>query len=169
VVAFATPQQLADRSQGAITVAAYPSVQLELDAATAAIQNACGWPIVRGAMTFTRRSRIPSIVFLPAMQIVSVESVSVNGVDVDAASVEVDPNTGETNIYGRIVEVAYTAGFDPMPADIVQLTLEMAAIGLGSATGLEREQAGAVSLTYKQMAEAELSGRLAAYRLGWIP
>lgn len=169
MVAFATPELMDSRTSGAITVASHPSLARELDAATQAIVNACGWGIRLASYTYTRRARIPTVVFLPAMQIVSVDTVRVNGVTIDPLTVEVDPGTGETNLYGRSIDVTYTAGFDPIPADLEQLTLDMVAAGLNTATGLVREQAGAVSLSYKEFAEAELHGRLSAYVIGWIP
>lgn len=279
MVAFATVEQMEARSRGSVTVSSHPYLARELEAASQAIRNACGWHIAPAqTVPFRRSSRIPSVVFLPGMNITAVTAAKVNGVTVDPAEVTADPDTGETNLYGRIIDVSFTCGYaldeytperlsftfgytvdlsrsgdvvtavvtsngatptaqalaiparfaplgvvrlaeyndptapsfvvtindvpalgalgisltpnaiptgttitlqwvgDPVPgngsavADLSSLVLDMVAASLGGgAEGLAREQAGAVSVTYKQYADSELNGRLSAYRLGWIP
>lgn len=170
-MAFATKVQMEARSRGSVTATTHPALERELEAATVAIQNVCGWHVAPvESKTYSRVARIPSVVFLPAMMIRSVTSARVNGITVDPLAVEVDPMTGETNLYGRIVEVVYTAGWETIPADLEAMVLDMVAASLGGAAeGLAREQAGAVSVTYKEYAESEVGGRLAAYVLGRIP
>lgn len=171
MVAFATAEQMQARSRGAITTTSHPALSRELDAATEAIRNVCGWHIAPAeSAVFRRSSRIPSVVFLPGLRITAVTAAKVNGITIPPDQVEVDYRTGETNLYGRILEVTFTSGFDPVPADLEALVLDMVSASLGGAAeGLEREQAGAVSVSYKTYAESEVHGRLKAYMLGRIP
>lgn len=168
---FATPEQMGSRSRGSITSASHPALENELKAATQAIQNVCGWHVAPvESQRFQRSSRIPSVVFLPGMLISAITAVKVNGVTYEPADVEVDYRTGETNLYGRVVDVTFTCGFAEVPADLEALTLDMVAASLGGgAEGLAREQAGAVSVTYREYAQAEVHGKLQAYVLGRIP
>jgi hypothetical protein len=106
------------------------------------------------------------------MRITAIQLVYVNGVSVDPAFVEVDPDTGETNLYGRAIEVVYTAGHETVPEDLVSLCLELAAGGLGIATGVTRETAGSLSVTFARKGGTLLpedDDRIAPYRLGSLP
>lgn len=171
MVAFATTEQMSDRSRGAITATSHPALERELEAATQAIRNVCGWHIAPvEEVTYSRRARIPSVVFLTGMKFGPVTAAKVDGRTLDAESVELDPVTGEVNLYGRHVDVTFTCGFETIPADLEALTLDMVSASLGGAAeGLEREQAGAVSVSYKTYAESEVRGRLSAYVVGRIP
>lgn len=170
-MAFATIADMESRSRGAITAATHPFLQQELDAATKTIQTACGWHVAPELpVEFRRVSRIPSIVFLPAKRITGVTAAAVNGYPLDLSQVEVDPQTGETNIYGRVVAVDYTAGFDEVPADLVTLCLDLAEGGLSQ--NISREQAGSVAVTYARtsstLANAD-RGKLSDYIVAAIP
>lgn len=169
---FATAQEMADRSQGAI-LANHPFLQKELKAATEAIRKACGWHIAKvETLTFERVGPFAEHVWLPAMEISSVGLTTIDGAVVVADSIEFDKMTGWTNIFGRRRSVTYTAGFAEVPADLVTLTLELAAGALGSPMGITREQAGGVSVSVArssgalQLADHE---RLAPYKIGWLP
>lgn len=168
---FASTTDMDQRSRGAITATSHPYLARELAAATEAIRNACGWHIAPSeSVRFRRSARIPSVVFLPGMMITAITAAKVNGVTIAPEDVDVDPMTGETNLYGRVLDVSFTCGWETVPADLEALTLDMVAASLGGgAEGLAREQAGAVSVTYRQYAESELRGRLASYRLGRVP
>jgi hypothetical protein len=172
-VAFATVQDMEDRSQGEITTTTHPFLAKELDNATLAIQAACRWHVAPEETHVHRRiSRWPRLFYIPAMRIQSLTSVIVNGVTYDPTLVEFDENTGETNIYGRAVEVEYVSGFDPVPEDLVVLTLELAAGALGVALGVTQESAGSVSVTMARKGGGvtlDDLGRLSAYRLGPLP
>lgn len=172
MVSFASTQDMADRSEGEITADSHPFLQRELDAATAAIQDACGWHIAPvETKRLVRLRRFPGVVFIPASQIVSVQDVLLNGVEYATEEVEFDPLTGETNLYARSVDLYFTAGFAAVPPVLQTLTLELAAAGLGTALGVTREQAGAVALTYARTGgiSADDDARLAPYRLVAIP
>lgn len=173
---FATPAEMAERSQGAIA-ATHPFVQKELNAATAAIRNYCGWHIAgREQVEYRRNGPFSDAVWLPAMQIVTFDEGEINGATVDTDGVEFDSNTGWTNLCGRKVAVKFTAGFTTVPADLVTLTLELASGALASPLGVTREQAGGVSVTLARVSGAlqvhpggDDVARLAAYKLGRLP
>lgn len=173
---FATPQQMAERSQGAIA-ATHPFLTTELAAATRAIRDYCGWHIAGvEEITYRRVRPYHDQVWLPAMQISEIVEAKMNGSDVDPDTVEFDPDTGWTSLCGRRVEVRFMAGFDPVPESLVTLTLELAAGALGTPLGISREQAGGVSVTFARTSGALLVGtsgadvaRLAPYKLGVLP
>lgn len=170
---FASAQDMQDRSLGAITTTSHPFLERELKAATRTIRNACGWHIATAQQVRHRRVRPwHEAVWLPAMQIESIVSATVDGVEVTPSSVKFDPETGWTNLRGSDVTVEYVAGFPAVPEDLVQLTVELAAGGLGTPLGISREQAGGVSVTFTRMSGALTSddeARLAAYRIGALP
>lgn len=175
---FATPQNMADRTQGQITAASHPFLQRELDAATEDIRNFCRWHVapVR-ALTYRRVGRYADDVWLPAMNIESIDAVTIDGTVWDAnalSAVEFDPDSGWTNLCGRSVIIGYTAGFEKVPANLITATLELAAGALGTSLGYEKEQAGGVSVTFGHAGggidEDSIGGqRLIAYRIGRLP
>ncbi len=175
---FASAALMESRSQGAITKASHPFLDEELRAATRAIREFCRWHVAPArSVTYRRAGATPDDVWLPAMEIASIDAVTIDGVEWTperVAAVEFDPLTGWTNLRGRRVAVTYTAGFPTVPADLVAATLELAALGLGTALGQAREQAGMVSLTFDQVGGAiddnSPSGRrLIPYRIGRLP
>lgn len=176
MASFATPKQMADRSQGAIS-ATHPFLATELDAATRAIRDYCGWHIAtREPVRYRRVIPYHDQVWLPAMQIESIDEAHMNGATLDPATIEFDHDTGWTSLSGRRVDIKFTAGFEHVPADLVTLTLELAAGALGSPLGISREQAGGVSVTFTRTSGALLVGpagadvaRLAPYKLGVLP
>ena len=108
---FASAQLMEDRSQGAITTETHPYLEQELAAASRIIRDYCRWhvapvmPVQHGRRGHGRES-----VWLRAMQIKSVDSVTVDGTDWDAElldRVRVDPDVGWTNIEGRDVNVTF--------------------------------------------------------------
>jgi hypothetical protein len=169
---FATAQEMAERSQGEIP-ADHPFLTKELKAATQEIRNACGWHIAQvETITLERVGQFVEHVWLPAMAISAITAATIDGTVILADSVEFDRNTGWTSLCGRRRSVTYTAGFAEVPADLVTLTLELAAGALGSPLALSREQAGGVSLTYARSSGALQPAdhaRIAAYKIGWLP
>lgn len=177
---FATKEQLEQRSQGAIP-ASTPFIDDELKAASRIIRNYCRWHIagIESGLTFTKRSRFPEDIWLPAMQVQSLSAVQINGTAVaDASAIPFDPATGWVGARGGTVAITYAAGFEEVPEDIVSLTLQVAARALGSPLGIVREQAGGVSVSYTQTGSNTAGGsvllahemeQLDAYRIGWMP
>lgn len=172
VTSFATPEEMAERSGGAIP-ANHPFLQKELAAATRRIRDACGWHIATAEpITFERVGPFAEHVWLPAMEITAITTATIDGTTVDVATVEFDKQTGWTSLCGRRRSVTFTAGFEEIPADLVTLTLELAAGALGSPMGISREQAGGVSVSYTRTSGALQPAdhdRLAPYKLGWLP
>lgn len=179
---FASTLLMEQRSLGAITITSHPYLQNELNAATQDIRDFCRWHVSpRMQVTHKRRGRFVEDVWLPAMQIASVDAVTIDGIVWDAEqldTVEFDEDTGWTNLRGRAVEVTFTAGYTEVPASIEAATLQIAARALGSPLGVVREQAGSVSVTYSQIGfniaggslilPAEQSA-LIPYQLGRLP
>jgi hypothetical protein len=169
---FATVELMESRSQGEITATSHPYLARELEAATDAIREAVGWHIypLRTGLKFERHSRLPVQAFIRAQGAV-VTAATVNGREVDPLLVICSPVTGETNLYGRDLEIEYSAGLAVIPASLELLTLELAAAGLGTALGITREQAGAVALTYARTGtiSADDEPRLATWALGYVP
>jgi hypothetical protein len=151
---FASAQQMADRSQGAITADTHPFLDSALKAASKKIRDYCRWHIATTQdLTYKRRGPAPIDVWLPAMQITAITAVTIDGTTWDAdalAGVEFDPDTGWTNLRGRIIDVSYTAGYAAVPGDIVDLTLMVASRALGSPLGAVREQTLVSSVTWSQ-------------------
>lgn len=167
---FATPQQMEQRSQGEIP-ASHPFLDTELQAATRQIRQACGWHIAKVETLRLQKVRPhPETLWLPAMQIQTIEECTVDGTAV--TGIDFDPEIGWTPVLGSKVDVTFTAGFDEIPADLVTLTLELAAGGLGSPLGISREQAGGVQVSYTRTSGILTPAdhdRIAAYKLGWLP
>ena len=176
MAAFATPAQVETRTQGGI-LASHPSLEDELDAATRAIRDYCGWHIAGVEEVVYRKVRPYSdTVWLPAMQIQSITEARIDGADIDPAGVKFDPSTGWTSLTGRDVLVKFAAGFATVPEILATLTMELAVGALVSPLGLSREQAGGVSLSFTRTSGSLLVGaggadeaRLAPYKLGVLP
>lgn len=175
---FATAALMESRSQGAITKDSHPGLEDELLAVTRAIREFCRWHVAPARpVTYRSVGATPDDVWLPASEVVSIDAVMIDGVEWAServAAVEFDPLTGWTNLYGRRVQVTYTAGYEQVPADLVSLTLELAAVALGTALGQTREQAGSVSLTFDRSgANVDPAGpvgrRLVPYQIGRLP
>jgi hypothetical protein len=173
MASFATPTDMGQRSQGAITATTHPFVQQELDAATRTIRNECGWHIATvETLTRKRRSAFWEPIWIPAMEITAVKIITLDEVENILADDEFDPDTGWTSWSGDRYTLEYTAGFTTVPEDIVTLTLELAAGALGMSLGISRAQAGGVSVTYARAGgglTADDKNRLAAYRIGRLP
>lgn len=173
---FATPQQLSDRTLGTIAVS-HPFAAAELAAATREIRNYCGWHIAAAEqIQFRRVGGFQDRLWIPAMQIASIDKLTINDTVVEPSGVEFDPDTGWTSAHGRSVVIKFTAGYSTVPEDLVTLTLELAAAALGSPLGISREQAGGVAVTFTRTSGKLLVGpggadveRLRPYKLGWTP
>lgn len=171
--AFATVEDMRQRTNGLITATSHEFLQKELDAASREIRDYCGWHIATiEELTYSHRSRFHDDVWLPAMRIQSIESATVDGVAwADLSGVEFDAGTGWVNLRGRHVEVIYRAGFETVPESIVSLTLQIAARALGGAMGIIREQTLGASLTFSGAGDdrSRFESVLAPYRIGYVP
>lgn len=179
---FATKEQMASRTGGAITVSSHPFLEDELKAASKLIRNYCRWHVApQETLRLRQYRRWAEDIWLPAMEIESVTKVTADGVVWEQGAVDgvrFDRGSGQTSIRAAAVDIEFVAGFEEVPDDLVTLTLQVAARALGSPLGLVREQAGTVSVTHSQsgfniaggdvLLDPEKDG-LAAYRLGWLP
>lgn len=179
---FATAHQMAERSQGDI-----PADTLFLDtalkAATAEIRKYCGWHIATVEQTTYRvrpLNRYQRNIFLPSLQIVTLDEVRVGGypIDLDTAMPDFDPTTGETDICGARIIVKMTHGYAEVPDDLIELTLMIASRAMGAPLGYTREQSGQRAVSHSLTAAGVAGGTvilgheeasLAAYTLGWQP
>ena len=179
MVAFATTALMEAHTGGVISAATHPGLDAQLDAASALIRRICGWHIAP-EQTVIARHHGPFVedVWLPAMAIASIDSATVDGSSVDAATVRFDPDSGWTNLRGSSWEVELTAGYDKIPEEIVALTLQVAARATSSPAGVTREQIGQHSVSFALTSDQSSGGivlleaeraTLAHYRLGWLP
>lgn len=182
---FASAEQMAQRSQGAIP-ADQPFLEEELKAATQLIRNYCGWHIATVQTdTINITGYFGRFIFLPTLRVVSIDELTVNGQIIDLVT---DPTRWEwvkdglqtpvwENRY-QTGEVTITHGFDEVPADLVTLTLMVASRALGSPLGVVRESTMSSSITYSQsgfnqaggttLLQSEKDG-LQAYKIGYTP
>lgn len=179
---FATPQQMADRSGGAIP-ANHPHLVLALGAATREIRKHCRWHVAPSRTeTLKVAARAGRPVWLPTQKITAINTISISGAPLDVGLVDwsEDGELGYTAwTTGRqALEVNLTHGLEQVPDDLVDLTLQIAARALGSPLGIVREQAGGVSVTYSQagfnvaggtVLLAHEKAQLEEYRLGRLP
>jgi hypothetical protein len=133
-----------------------------LRTASAAVREAAGVPISRTTSTFTLEGARGQWLRLPGLPIVSVASVSIDGVavtDYRLRSERLWRACGWTGCEPSEVEVTQTHGLLEVPADIVDLVCRMAASGIvsvrdddgtGLATAKEvtSERLGDWSVTY---------------------
>lgn len=175
---FATAELMENRSQGAITAASHPYLERELDAATQDIRDFCRWHIApKLRVEYRRAGHSVEQVWLPAMQITSIDSVTIDGIvwsEAAVAAVDFDEDTGWTGLCGRSVRIEYTAGYSDVPASIEAVTLELAAAGLGTSLGFTREQAGAVSVSFGRAGggideTTPQARRLIPFQIGRLP
>lgn len=133
----------------------------ELEAASAAIRNYCGWhlyPSLPCKLTMTMQDRrvtrtgVDLLIQLPAKYVTAVESVTIGGTEYEY--------TFETNGILRVydvrrhsrrdeVVVEYTAGLPKeMMGTINELAAHSSTRALASSGGVTNETAGGVSITY---------------------
>ncbi|WP_066041914.1 hypothetical protein [Herbiconiux solani] len=189
---FASKEQMADRSRGAIP-ADTPFLELSLRAASRLIRNSCGWHIAPVIQTvFRYREDTGGQLLLPSLHIASIDSLTSRGtpVDLDENPVTFDPDTGWSNTAGCDVAITFTHGYsipdtnsdeddlDEIPEDIVDLTLMIASRALGAPLGYTREQSGQRSVSHSLTAQGVAGGTvllahekdaLAEYRIARLP
>lgn len=148
-----------------------------LDAASANIVDYCEWPIARTAVTGEvydgPGGRVLSLL---AMRLVSVEAVRVDGAAV--TGFRTSPRYAQLQCtagvwpegFGRI-EVDYTAGFDPVPASLVKLCVQLAARGVSVPLAMASETVDRRTVRFREA--AAVTGfdawSLERYRLGARP
>lgn len=182
---FATPSQMEARSQGAIP-ADRPFLEDALKAATQRIRNFCGWHIADVQQdTFDITGIIGRYIFLPTMRIVSLDELVIDGVQIDLEPTVPLWEWSKDGLTGpwfyprfRTGSAKITHGFVEVPADLVDMTLQVAARSMSSPLGAVREQTLSSSVTWSQsgfnqaggtsLLDSEKDG-LQAYKLGYVP
>lgn len=114
-----------------------PRAEAALEAVSAAIRDAAGVMISRDTGTFTvEGSRFPWL-SLPVVPVISVASVEIDGepvTDFRLIGKALWRRNGWAGCDPSLVTVTCTHGFDPVPADIVLLTCELAGAILAAAS-----------------------------------
>lgn len=159
---FATKEQMADRSQGAIP-ADTPFLDTALAAASQEIRKYCHWHIAPQATTTARLRpwlRYQRQAILPSLHIDSLGEVIIGDEtrDLTANPVDFDPDTGETDLSGARIVVTMTHGFEVIPEDLVELTLMIASRAMGAPLGYTREQSGQRSVSHSLTAQGVAGG-----------
>lgn len=132
MASFATPAELASWLQVASVDTA--SAQLQLNVATRAIINHCGWGILEATVTADPRdARGGRSLFLPTRHLTAVTDVVADGVALVAGTDYEWWGYGELERLGRCwphkprsVLVTYTHGYTPVPDDVKGACLSIA-------------------------------------------
>ncbi|MBW3088824.1 hypothetical protein KIH77_08830 [Bifidobacterium sp. 82T24] len=106
-----------------------------LGSVSAAVRDAAGCPISRGEYTLTIPSEVSRKLDLPCRPVISVASVLIDGEECDdwrlfGNALYREGLWGTPDGIPRPVTITLTAGYDPVPADIVRLVCSMVAAGL---------------------------------------
>lgn len=147
-----------------------------LEAASDRVRRYCGWHIYP-QMTETVRvtANGGGRAFLPTLHLVSVTSVTDNGVVLDMTTVDWDeagflercntsgvgPTWNHFTSRRRAIVAVITHGFDDGVQDVMDVVVAAAARKAQSPTGAIREQAGAVGVSYSQVAPNVSGGGVA--------
>lgn len=151
--------------------------QALLDAASANIVDYAGWPIVRRqveAQEYDGEGQ--RVLTLRALAVVSVDEVRVDGSPVTDWRLsrrygQLQRTSGVwPDGFGRI-EVDYTAGFDPIPPNLVKLTVELAAKAASVPLDVSSETMDRRTIRYREAAAVGGldAAALERYRLGARP
>lgn len=155
MASFASPTELSVYTQGKIS-SSDPRSQPVLDAISQAIRKYCGWhiaPVQEDTLVIDGAESV--VLSLPTLHVTEVDSVSIDGTEVDSADFEWSA-LGELKLKDypycwpegyRNIEVTFTHGFSEYE-DVKQVVLQVAAGALASPMGATREQAGSVSISW---------------------
>lgn len=101
-----------------------PLIEAAIAVASEMIARECNYDLSRGSATERYWGMGANALFLKRTPIVSVASViTENGpVEVDADSISITTKNGSVFAYQKSVEVTYTAGYQPIPRDVVLAT-----------------------------------------------
>lgn len=135
--------------------------QLLLTIATGMIDAETGQTLEHGAVTSELDGTGTTVLLLPRWPVTAVSSVTVIDDLDEAPKTLVEDDDYRWSSYGRLrrrrcrwpcieraVEVVYTAGWDPIPDDVVGICLRLAQAGWDNFGGLESERLGDWSAKY---------------------
>ena len=151
VPSFVTGQEVISASGGRLSVE--PGVaDMMASAVSAAIRSYCSWhvaPIVEETMTLDYDGG--GILTLPTLRLEEIISLTVDGQDIPQPewSHTGDIKLGRRPSKWRGVKAHVRHGYDlAQVADLKQVALQAALVGLASPTGVVRESAGQVSIEF---------------------
>ncbi|OXM99881.1 hypothetical protein [Bifidobacterium vansinderenii] len=144
-----------------------PTVLQALDAVSMAVRRHCGWhvaPVLQ--CEWIGQGDGSRIIRLPALEITGITAASDNGEQLRTGDIEWRSDglvkrlnfTRWSRRWGSVT-IDYTAGFEAdQIMDLVQTVAQITASNLAAAAGVQREQAGQVSITYNQTAPGVSGG-----------
>lgn len=165
-----TPQDIEDATGGRIK-ATDPRLPSTISSVSAAIRDYCRWHVAPSLTCTWAGDPHGDVIVLPARIITGVTSVMTNAkLGEDITGDELDPSSYHWYPDGRvyvgrgcgrgIMAVTYTAGIDAESTSLSSIASQIAANALVATAGVQREQAGQVSITYNAVA-AGVSGGIA--------
>ena len=141
---------------GSIMSSSDEQIAATLDAVSAAVRNYCRWHVAPSAECVWTGDADGKLVQLPAMNVTSVHSVTVNGDTLETGEYAWR-KSGLIRLaqpvyddWGQRVSVDYDAGVDS--DTIASVVAQLATNALVAPAGVMREQAGDVAITYNQTA-----------------
>jgi len=160
---FATMPQLVAYSHNNIDPSD-PTAELMLDAGSSLIRRYCGWHIY-ASVVFDLIMDGPggTVLQLPSKYVTDVASITEAGTVTDPTAyrwselgeVERSLPLWQSGLWAswwtqgyRLIEVAFTSGYDDPPPELATMVMSMTSRALASPTGATREQAGNVSIQY---------------------
>lgn len=138
---------------------------------SAAVRAYCHWHIAPvQSETWTLDGSGTRFLWLPTLRVVSIESITNNGVAVDLTTVDTSKSgylvlrcdvSSALHCWshrpgGIVIQLHH--GLDDIPDELVELTMAVALRAVSSPTGIVREQAGAVSAEYALVAPGVSGG-----------
>lgn len=163
-----TPQDIEDATGGRIK-ATDPRLPSTIASVSAAIRDYCRWHVAPSLACTWAGDPHGDVVVLPARIITSVSSVMTDAkLGEDITGYALDPSSYRWYPDGRvyvgrgcgrgIMAVSYTAGIDASSTSLSSIASQIAANALVATAGVQREQAGQVSITYNAVASGVSGG-----------
>lgn len=179
----------ADLADYGVSVASTETVLVGrlIDAASQAVIQAAGSPILRTTSSVTLVAAGGTLLRLPGLPIVSVQSATIGGVSILGPSADgsIDPGncvlngaglyrpTGWANYGPEMVDITYTHGYTAVPTDVVDLLVAMVIAGLSAARsgddGLAMNNGRMSSVSIDDYKEAYATGDVEAVTPMMLP
>lgn len=163
-----TPQDIEDATGGRIK-ATDPRLPSTISSVSAAIRDYCRWHVAPSLACTWVGDPHGDVIVLPARIVTSVSSVMTDAtLGEDITGDALDPSSYRWYPDGRvyvgrgcrrgIMAVSYTAGIDAASTSLSSIASQIAANALVATAGVQREQAGQVSITYNAVASGVSGG-----------
>lgn len=165
VPALVTPADIETASKGQIK-ANDPRVEAMCLAVSSAIRDYCGWHIAPVLKCRYTTELSDKIIYLPAVGVREIDSLSVDGKSISVDSIEYKPSglvrlanlSSVDGIKWGSTVVEYEAGFSNTAALVSQIAAQIALNSLTASAGIRSEAAGQVSLTYNTTGDGITGG-----------